>query len=302
MQQEFPSDDIEAFKYSGKAVFDPYQIERQMTYTEFKPVFIGDIEGESTSPHMKECMNDIHLVRQAGGFLKVWEMPDDTEDVKNRYLAACDIGGSHKTSDWSDIVVIDRYDEMVGGVPVVVAEWHGHCDPDQLAMKCAQIAAFYNNAYLAVENNTAYSKMNDTDGDVSQLFVPVLANLYDNLYSSNQSKLLKHKQRETKWGFNTNTSTKVSIIQNLRALLRTDGYMEREPEALNEYSYYMQYPDGKYGNVPGKHDDRVMARAIAFWVDKEMHPPEIVERKSKADIEREKLLRKRPKAPEIIGI
>lgn len=302
MQQEFPSDDIEAFKYSGKAVFDLYQIERQTPYTEQQPIFIGDIEGASTSPERKECMDDIHLVQQGGGFLKVWEMPDETEEVLNRYLVACDIGGSHKTSDWSDIVVIDRYDKMFGGVPVVVAEWHGHCNPDQLAMKCAQIAAFYNNAYLAVENNTAYSKMNDTDGDVSQLFFPILLEHYDNLYSSNQSKLLKHKQKEVKWGFNTNPSTKVAIIQNLRSVLRTDGYIEREPEALNEYSYYMQYPDGKYGNVPGKHDDRVMARAIVLWVDKEMDPPKIVERKTKAEIERENLLRRRPKAPELVGI
>ena len=64
----------------------------------------------------------------------------------------------------------------------------------------------------------------------------------------------------------------------------------------------MQYPDGKYGNVPGKHDDRVMARAIAFWVDKEMDAPKIVERKTKSEIERDKLLRQRPRAPEIIGI
>lgn len=105
---------------------------------------------------------------------------------------------------------------------------------------------------FAVENNTAYSKMNNTDGDVSQLFFPVLLNLYDNIYNSNHSKLLKHKPKELMWGFNTNASTKTSIIQNLRTVLRTDGYIEREEEALNEYSYYMQYPDGKYGNVPGK--------------------------------------------------
>ena len=300
MQQEFPSDDIEAFKYSGKAVFDLYQIEALRPDCE-QPIFIGDIEGASVSPELEECMQDIHLVQQSGGPLKVWEMPDDKEDVRNRYLVACDIGGSHKTSDWSDIVVIDRYDEQFGGVPVVVAEWHGHCGPDQLAMKCAQIAKFYFDAFLAVENNTAYSKMNDTDGDVSELFFPILLPLYDNLYNSNHSKTIKHKPKEVRWGFNTNPSTKVGIIQNLRTLLRNHGYMEREPEALNEYSYYMQYPNGKYGNVPGKHDDRVMARAIGFWVDKEMDPPKIVPRRTRSEIERDRLRRKRPVVPEVIG-
>lgn len=300
MQQEFPSDDIEAFRYSGKTVFDAYQVDKLQQYCE-RPVFTGDIEGLSVSPHNTDCMTDIHLAASNGGFLRVWEYPDTYEQVKNRYLVSVDIGGSHRKSDWTDIVVFDRYDEMFGGVPVVVAEWHGHCDPDQLAMKCAQIAKFYYDAFLAVENNTAYSKMNNTDGDVSQLFFPVLLNLYDNIYNSNHSKLLKHKPKELMWGFNTNKSTKTSIIQNLRTVLRTDGYIEREEEALKEYSYYMQYPDGKYGNVPGKHDDRVMARAIGLWVDGEMDAPVITRNLTKEEKERRKIRLQRPNAPEIVG-
>lgn len=300
MQQEFPSDDIEAFKYSGRAVFDIYKVEALRTNCE-RPVFIGDIEGASTSPQLPECMEGIHLVQQPGGPFRLWEMPDDTEDVRNRYLVSVDIGGSHRTSDYSVIVVFDRYDEMYGGVPAVVAEWHGHCDPDQLAMRCAQISAFFYDAFLVVENNTAYSKMNDTDGDVSELFFPTLLPLYDNLYNSNHSKTLKRRPKEVRWGFNTNRATKTGIIAHLKTVIRQEGYMEREDEALNEYSYYMQYPNGEYGNVPGKHDDRVMARAIGLWVDREMDPPRVVEFKSPADREREKLRRQRPIAPEIIG-
>jgi len=300
MQQEYPSDDIEAFKYSGSAVFDIYQVEALRDDCQ-EPVFVGDIEGASVSPELPECMDNVHLVEQRGGPLKVWEMPDDTEDVRNRYLVACDIGGSHRTSDYSDIVVLDRYDEMYGGVPVVVAEWHGHCDPDQLAMRCAQISHFYYDAFLVVENNTAYSKMNNTDGDVSELFFPILVPLYDNIYNSNHSKTLKRKPKELRWGFNTNTSTKVGVIMNLKSIIRTSGYIEREQEALNEYSYYMQYPDGKYGNVPGKHDDRVMARAIALYVDKlEMDPVYVVKIKTREEIAAEERRKKKPLAPELV--
>ena len=316
MQQEYPSDAVEAFKYSGKAVFDIYKVEQLREDTQEKPIFIGDIEGDSFSPHVEAlvtdgaktsryekyaCMQNLRLVEQTGGFLKVWDMPDYTEMVRHRYLVSVDIGGSHKTSDWSDIVVFDRYDVMYGGVPTVVAEWHGHCDPDQLAMKCAQIAHFYQDAFLVVENNTAYSKMNDTDGDVSELFFPILVPLYDNLYNSNHSKLLKHRRKELMWGFNTNKATKVAIIMYLASVIRDRKYMEREPETLNEYSYYMQFPNGQYGNVPGKHDDRVMARAIGLYVEHEMPIPEIIVKKTQEEIEREKLRRKKPVAPEIVG-
>ena len=189
---------------------------------------------------------------------------------------------------------------MFGGVPVVVAEWHGHCDPDQLAMRCAQIAHFYQDAFLVVENNTAYSRMNDTDGDVSELFFPILLPLYDNLYNSNHSKLMKHRSKELKWGFNTSRSTKNSIIKFLAAVIREQRYIEREEETLNEYSYFMQYPNGQYGNVPGKHDDRVMARAIGLWVEHEMPVPQIIIEKTEAEKQKEKLRRKKPVAPEII--
>jgi len=311
MQQEYPSDDIEAFKYSGRAVFDIYKVE-QLREDCIDPIFIGDIEGDSYSPTAPKtpggngpyekypCMQNLRLVESAGGCLKVWDMPDLTEIVRHRYLVAVDIGGSHRTSDWSDIVVFDRYDTMYGGMPVVVAEWHGHLDPDQLAMKCAQIAHFYNDAFLVIEANTPYSKMNDTDGDVSELFFPILLPLYDNLYNSSHSKLQKHKTKELRWGYWTSQSTKVAMIRNLAAIIRDRKYMEREAETLNEYSYFMQYPNNKYGNIPGKHDDRVMSRAIGLQVEKEMDPCSIVEKKTPEEIAMERLRKAKPKAPEII--
>ena len=317
MQQEYPSDDIEAFKYSGRAVFDIYKVE-QLRKDCQDPIFTGDIEGDSFDPTIKAssedstksryekflCMQNLRLVEQPGGFFRIWDMPDYSEVVRHRYIVSVDIGGSHKTSDWTDIVVFDRYDIMYGGVPAVVAEWHGHCDPDQLAMKCAQIAHFYQDAFLVVENNTAYSRMNDTDGDVSELFFPILVPLYDNLYNSNHSKLLKHKSREMKYGFNTNRSTKVAIVKHLASVIRDRKYMEREEDTLNEYCYFMQYPKGsnvQYGNAPGKHDDRVMARAIGLYVEHEMPLPEIVVQKTAEELAREKMRRKKPKAPEIVG-
>ena len=81
--------------------------------------------------------------------------------------------------------------------------------------------------------------------------------------------------------------------------------MEREEETLNEYCYFMQYPKGssvQYGNAPGKHDDRVMARAIGLYVEHEMQLPEIVVQKTSEELAQEKMRRKKPKAPELVGI
>ena len=304
MRQEYPSDDVEAFLFSGTSVFDPYKLqEMEEDCKGINPILVGDIEGDSYDAADPTCMNNIRLVERSGGPLKVWAGPDNTEQVKHRYVVAADIGGSHKTSDFSDIVVLDRYDEIYGGVPEVVAEWHGHCDADQLAMRCAQIAHLYNDALLVIENNTAYSRMNNTEGNQSELFFPILVPLYQNLYSSSQSRLKKVNNIELKWGFNTNKATKVALVKTYARIIRDCGYMEREPAAIDECTYYLYYQQNDcYGAIAGKHDDRVMARAIALYVEKDMPVPEIVPFRSKEDIERERLRHRTPIVPELSGM
>lgn len=303
MKQEYPSDDVEAFLYSGHSVFDPYKLKAMEADCQERPVFIGDIEGRSKDTTSKDCVTGIHLVEQKGGPLKIWDMPDDSENVRNRYLVSVDIGGSHKTSDYWCMVVWDRYDVMYGGVPAIVAEWHGHGDPDQMARRCAQISIFYQNALLVVENNTAYSRMNNTDGDISELFFPILIPLYDNVYCSNASKTLKHPTKERKWGYNTNRSTKVAIVMNYAAVVRAHAYLEREMEALNELSYYMKNDkDGTYGAIPGKHDDRVMARGIGLIVEKEMPAPVVVQIKTPEQKEKEAMKKRKPMTTVLGGL
>lgn len=304
MRQEYPSDDVEAFLFSGTTVFDPYKLkEMEEDCKGIEPIMVGDIEGDSYDAADDACMNNIRFIERSGGPLKVWAGPDNSEIVRHRYIVACDIGGSHKTSDFSDIVVLDRYDEIYGGVPEIVAEWHGHCDADQLAMRCAQIAHFYNDAYLVIENNTAYSRMNNTEGNQSELFFPILLPLYNNLYSASQSKLKKVKNIEMKWGFNTNKNTKVAVVKTMARIIRDGGYMERELAAIDECTYFLYYKQNDcYGAVAGKHDDRVMARAIALYVEKDMPAPEIVPFRSKAEIERERLRNRPPVVADLAGI
>lgn len=304
MRQEYPSDDVEAFLFSGTTVFDPYKLkEMEEDCKGIEPVMVGDIEGDSYDAADLACMDNIRFVERSGGPLKVWAAPDNSEIVRNRYIVACDIGGSHKTSDYSDIVVLDRYDEIYGGVPELVAEWHGHCDADQLAMRCAQIARFYNDAFLVIENNTAYSRMNNTEGNQSELFFPILLPLYRNLYNSSHSKLQKRKSKELKWGFNTNKATKVAVVKTMARIIRDGGYMERELSAIDECTYFLYYKQNDcYGAVAGKHDDRVMARAIALYVEKDMPAPEIVPFRSKDEIEKERLRNRPPVVEELAGI
>ena len=279
MAAEFPSDDIEAFKHSGNMVFNVSHVDNLAKKCK-APSFVGEVQGDRISG--REAISNLKFVEDSNGILKVWSLPQETKDaIDGRYLVAVDIGGRSKTADYSDIIVIDRYWMMFGGVPEVVAEWHGHIDHDLLAWKAAQIASFYQNALLVIESNTIESKDNDTDGDQSLLIFNRIADVYPNLYMRKASDEKIQQGIVGMYGFHTNRRTKPIIISNLVAILRDGNYVERNIEALSEFSTYEKKQNGSYGATDGHHDDYVMARAIALYICFcEMDIPQV--RKAKA--------------------
>ena len=54
-----------------------------------------------------------------------------------------DVGGVSDEADYTDITVFDRYWMMDGGIPEVVAEWHGHIDHDKGAWKAVQLSLIH---------------------------------------------------------------------------------------------------------------------------------------------------------------
>lgn len=264
MAAEFPSDDIEAFKHSGAKVFDQYKVE-ELRKSCKDPKFIGDVYGDAISG--KKALNNLRFTEDKQGVLCIWDLPGK-EKVSNRYLTIVDVGGRSDKADFSDIWVLDRYWMMEGDKPVVVAEWHGHIDHDLLAWKAAQIAAFYNNSLLVIESNTLETKdkERDVDGDHTQYILNQISNVYKNLYARKQSEEEILEGAPKKWGFHTNTSTKPMIIDNLVKCVREKSWVERCSEAIDELLCYEKKQNGSFGAIVGKHDDRLMVRAIGLFI------------------------------------
>lgn len=267
MKQEYPSNDIEGFRTTGNMVFDIYKLEEMSKATYINsPQFTGEIYGEA--PKGNKAITGLSLSRSAGGRFRIWEYPDNdkAKKYKNAYFVAVDIGGRKSTSDFTCITVFDRTPLAKGEPQRVVAEWYGHDDPDLLAIKCAQISKYYCDALLIVERNTPDSRMNDTDGDVTELFFPILIPLYTNIYCDNGSEANMQPDIPRKYGFQTNRSTKPAIILNYCRVIREDLYIEPDKETISELSYYLKYPNGKYGAAAGRHDDKVMSRGIGLFI------------------------------------
>lgn len=281
MMAEFPSDDVEAFRNSGKNVFSAYHLDK-LKETCREPLYVGEAQGDSVQG--KLALRNLHFVHDRSGLLKVWMLPQKLKHrIARRYLVTVDVGGRGRDADWSDILVIDRYWMMFGGSPEVVAEWHGHIDHDLLAWKAAQIAAFYDNAKLVIESNTIETKDNDTDGDQSELIFNRIAGVYDNLYIRRASEAKIAQGITTEYGYHTNRKTKPMIISNLVACVRDQSYIERNIDAIGEYAVYEKKENHcSFGAADGYHDDMVMTRAIGLHICfNEMDLPAVVKPKPK---------------------
>jgi len=270
MASEFPSDDIEAFAHSGQAIFDRYHIEALRADC-CSAKLVGEVMGDA--PVGQQALQNVRFIPDTQGQLRVWSLPDTSFKATNRYVVAVDVGGVSDRSDYSAIVVIDRWWRTEGEPDEIVAEWHGHCPHDLLAWRMLQIAHFYGDALLIPEANTFVNDLTRTEGDHAQFILDIIGGVYRNLYTRQASPEKIRQGRAREWGFQTNRYTKELIIDHLKMLIDSHGYVEREKEALSEYHVYQRDEKGAANAAQGYHDDRLMARAIGLYVSSTLPMP-----------------------------
>lgn len=275
MASEYPSDDIEAFTYSGRKVFSSEDVEQFRSACR-APRWIGEIYGSADEG--EKAIEGLRFKKEADGRLFMWHDVErsDTEEITDRYLVIVDVCKGHtKNADFADILVIDRLFMMDGEPPVVAAEWHGHIDMDKLAWKATQVAAYYNNALLVIESNTL--ETNNTKGEAEYILTLIHDVYSKQLYARKPSAEDIRQGRPRKYGYHTNTLTKKVMIHNLKVVIRERLYVERESACLDEYLTYIETEKNTFEAMEGYHDDRLMTRAIGMKVCyHEMDIPKII--------------------------
>lgn len=277
MASEYPSDDIEAFTYSGRKVFSSEDVE-QFRPACRAPRWIGEIYGSADEG--EKAIEGLRFKKESDGRLFMWHDVErsDIEEVTDRYLVVVDVCKGHtKNADFANILVIDRLFMMDGEPPVVAAEWHGHIDMDKLAWKATQVAAYYNNALLVIESNTL--ETNNTKGEAEYILTLIHEVYGRQLYARKQSAEDIRQGLPKKYGYHTNPLTKKVVIYNLKVVIRERLYIEREEACLDEYLTYVETENNVFEAMEGYHDDRLMTRAIGMQVCyHEMELPRIVKR------------------------
>lgn len=279
MASEAPSDDIEAFQFSGTKVFDFREVDA-MRATCKEPMAEGELVSDAGKG--KEVLKNIRFIAKRQGNLKIWEFPDKEATISNRYLTVVDVGGRSKKADWSVIRVFDRFMMTMGGKPELVAQMRYHTDHDLLAYDAMRIAEYYNHSLLVFESNTLETKdkERDTDGNMIEYILDTIASLYTNLYARKQTAEQIEKGEPKRWGFHTNTGTKPGLIANLQECIRDQLYVERFNPCLDEMAMYQKNDKGQFSAPAGEgnHDDMLMCTAIGLWICfRDMEMPKWIE-------------------------
>lgn len=267
MMAEYPSDAAEAFSATETSVFDEGAL-KELRERCCRPIAIGELVG--AEPKGPESLEKIHFEARDDGQLFLWQYPDTTVELKNRYIVAVDIGGRSDASDFSVIAVFDRLNPAR---PELVAQWRGHVDHDILAWMAARVARWYADALLIIESNTLESDR--TEGDHGEFILHELERHYRNLY----------RRPDGKPGFHTNRATKTLIVNNLIGMVRDRAYIERDVMAIDEALAYERKPRGAFGAKDGMHDDILITRAMALAYCAEAYMADIRRKRVAASIE-----------------
>jgi hypothetical protein len=218
--------------------------------------------------------NDPKIRNKERNKLKIWEYPDTTQKITNRYIVSLDPAkGTSEGADNAVVRVFDRYWKMYGGKTELVAQLITKEDKDIVVYKATQIAKWYNDALFVPESNTIESSDRYNEGE---FIFDIISDIYNNLYCRSSPEDIR-QGIPPKWGWHTNKNTKPMVIANYTAYLREQAYVERDEQCLNEARTYETDKSGRMNAKAGCHDDILMATMIALQIDSELPMPYIVD-------------------------
>lgn len=187
--------------------------------------------------------------------LSVWEEPQP--DVE--YVVGADIGKGKTKGDFSAGVVLDAHDRNV------VAVLRARVDAETFGHRLAELGRLYNNALVNVERQ-----------DHGIVAISVLQRLcYPRLYRRRAPGRLASKIQDD-IGWSTDMVGKSVLISTLQTAIEEKSVTIPDKVILDELASYIWYEDkiptekdrhkvvGKCGAMAGKHDDTVIAFALAL--------------------------------------
>lgn len=259
-KQEYPSNPDEAFLSSGNCVFDKEKIITRLQKLH-EPIkqgsFLFDYDGLT--------IGNIRWQDDPRGVIKIYK---DKEDDKPYVL------GGDTAGDGSDNFIGEVLDNTTGEQ---VAELSHQTDEDLYARQMYCLGMYYNTALIGIEVN--FSTFPEKELERLE---------YPKLFQRQIEDTQTHKF-QLKGGFKTTSITRPIIIAGLVEVVRDSIDTINSEELLRECLSFIRNDKGRAEAEQGKHDDRVMAMAIAHYIRPQQDMK--IKAKEKVNVEEEQRYR-----------
>jgi hypothetical protein len=241
-KEAYPETPEDAFLSASRSVFDIVRI-RDWKQKIREMENAGEISPRTGFLERRDG-DKIEFVDEPVENLIIWRTP-----VSNhRYAMGVDIAEGLVGGDFSAFCVLDTETDEI------VALFRGRIAPEMYANPIELCAKWYNNAWLAVEVNTA-----------SELIMSDLKQTYPWLYMRPQRARIADIPTLVP-GFWSSGTSKVRVITQMRRYFSSEDRPLKiyADILLDEMSFYEQKDNKTLGASSGHHDDTVMACAIAI--------------------------------------
>lgn len=233
LRQEYPTTAEEAFVSSGQTYFPTTRVVN--LFSAANPGKRGDI--------IKNDKGVQTFQENSAGDLEVWNMPERGTN----YVIGGDTAEGLATGDAQVLVVVNSKTEKVDAI------YRSQVAPDEFADLAFDIGKFYNGGLMAVESNKDGLWVNthlEKRGYLNLFYRAVLDDIT--------------KTMTKYFGWKTTSATRPFMLASLKAVFMRLGWFPKP--LLEEMLTFVRNAKGRPEAMQGKHDDVIMAAAVAYSV------------------------------------
>jgi hypothetical protein len=254
----FPQD---AFLSTDKCFFDSTKL-----HAIKKKFESGELRLEPERGYLDD---NYEFVPSTIGELIVFQHPDPNS--VNRYIGTMDVSKGVEDGDYTSMRIFDRLTQEY------VAHWYGRIAEDLAAAEYIKLLTYYNFALAAPEVNMATVINLIKPGG----FLEYTGEIYI-------SKVRNDGEHD--YGFNTLGPSRKLLLDEYKAWLRDNYHKFNEVYDVDEHISFVRVVKStgniKYEADTGKHDDRVISRALAIYVNNRWDEEVGILNKQKTDYDR----------------
>ena len=211
--------------FTTQCVFNSHGMQLQEKKVS-KPEWVG---------FLRENKESYQIIPDDKGNLKIWTEPEGEAE----YEIGVDVSEGDEEGDYSSLHVVDKRNWSV------VAHWHGHRTPFEIAKIAYDLGFYYNVAELAVE----------IPGPGHATITKLVEMGYPKLY----------KYDTDKYGWRSDMATRHNMISTFLDAIREGSVKVKDRDTMDEMYNLIRNPrTQKIEAREGTHDDRVLSLGIAL--------------------------------------